>query len=71
MRVNHRRADIAVPEQLLYGPDIVPVFKQMGRERMAQRMGKSPASLSPRCERPRARLFVALIRGDDACIVVR
>jgi len=35
MRVDHRRADIVVPEQLLYGPDIVSIFKQMGGERMA------------------------------------
>ena len=31
----------------------------------------SPALLSPRCEQPLARLFVALIREDDACTVVR
>jgi len=31
----------------------------------------SPALLSPRCERPRARFFTALIREDDACTVVR
>ena len=31
----------------------------------------SPALLSPRCEQPLARFFVALIREDDACIVVR
>ena len=30
----------------------------------------SPALLSPRCEQPLARLFVALIREDDACSVV-
>jgi hypothetical protein len=31
----------------------------------------SPALLSRRCEQPLARLFVALIREDDACTVVR
>src|SRR3990172_1895295 len=31
----------------------------------------SPALLFPRCEQPLARLFVALIRDDDACSVVR
>jgi hypothetical protein len=36
MRVN-RRADITVPQQLLYGPDIVSIFQQMRGERMAQR----------------------------------
>jgi len=36
MRVDHRRADIAVPQQLLYGPDIVSIFQQMRGERMAQ-----------------------------------
>lgn len=34
MRVDHRRADITVPQQLLYGPDIVPIFQQMRSERM-------------------------------------
>jgi hypothetical protein len=29
MRVDHCRTDIAMPQQLLYGPDIVPVFEQM------------------------------------------
>jgi len=31
----------------------------------------SPALLSPRCEQRLARLFVPLIREDDACTVVR
>jgi hypothetical protein len=31
----------------------------------------SPALLYPRCEQLLARLFVALIREDDACSVVR
>jgi hypothetical protein len=31
----------------------------------------SPALLFPRCEQPLARLFVTLIREDDACAVVR
>jgi hypothetical protein len=34
MRV-YRRADIAVPQQLLYGPDIASLFQQMRGEKMA------------------------------------
>jgi len=34
MRVDHRRADITVTQQLLYGPDVVAVFEQMRSEGM-------------------------------------
>ena len=32
MRVDHRRAHIIVPQQLLDGPDITPTLQQMRRE---------------------------------------
>ena len=38
VRVNHRRADVAVAEQLLDGPDVVAGFEQVGCEGMAQRI---------------------------------
>ena len=36
MRIDHRRADVFMAEQLLDRPDIVPVFEQVSRERMPQ-----------------------------------
>ncbi len=36
MCVDHCRADVFMPEQLLDRPDIVPVFEQVSRERMPQ-----------------------------------
>ena len=36
VRVDHRRGDIAVTEELLNGPDVVAVFEQVGRERVAK-----------------------------------
>src|SRR6478672_10380798 len=38
VRVDHRGADVAMPEQLLDGPDVVAGFEQMGGEAVAQRM---------------------------------
>ena len=38
MRVNHRRADIPVPKELLNRPDVRPVLQQMRRKRMTERM---------------------------------
>ena len=32
MRVHHRRADVRVPEQLLRGPNVVPILEQVRRE---------------------------------------
>ncbi len=40
VRVDHCCADVSVPEQLLDRPDIVPVFKQVSRERMPQRVAR-------------------------------
>ena len=36
--VDHGRADVAVAEKFLYGPNIVAGFEQVRRERVAQRM---------------------------------
>ena len=52
MRIDHRRADVAVAEQLLNRPNIISILQQMGRKRMAKRVRTSPALLSRRCERP-------------------
>ena len=41
MGIDHRGADILVPEQFLDGPDVVTVLKEMGPERMAERMATS------------------------------
>lgn len=38
MGVDHSRAHIGVPEQLLHGADVIAILEQMGRERMAKRM---------------------------------
>ena len=71
MGVNHRPANIAVPEQLLDGPDIVSIFQQSRRERNDATNEMLQALLSPRCEQLLERLFVAVIREDDACSIVR
>ena len=39
VKINHRRADIFVTEQLLNGADIVPSLNQMGGEGMAEGVG--------------------------------
>jgi hypothetical protein len=31
VQINHRRADVAMPEQLLHGPDVVAVLKKVSR----------------------------------------
>jgi len=38
MGIDHRGADILVTEQFLDGPDVVAVLKQMGPERMTERV---------------------------------
>ena len=38
MRVNHRRCQLLVSEQILNGANILPVFEQMRGKRMAKRM---------------------------------
>ena len=38
MGVNHCRAHIVVPEQLLYGSNVITIFEQMSREVMTQGM---------------------------------
>jgi hypothetical protein len=40
MRVNHRSADVAVAEEFLNRSDVIPVFKQMGCERVTQSSGR-------------------------------
>ena len=39
VRVNHRRPDVLVPQELLYGPDVVTVLQKMGGKGMAKRVG--------------------------------
>jgi hypothetical protein len=34
MGIGHRRADVLVPEQVLYCPNVIAVFDQTGAERM-------------------------------------
>ena len=34
--VDHRRGDIAVAQEFLNGADVVPVFEQVGRERVPE-----------------------------------
>jgi len=34
MRVNHRRVDVSVPQQLLDGSNVVPFLQQVSSERM-------------------------------------
>src|ERR1019366_639557 len=36
VRVDHRRPHVAVPEQLLNGPDVVAVLEQVRRKRMPE-----------------------------------
>lgn len=36
MRIDHRRADVFVPEQLLNRPDVVAILKQMGGKGMPE-----------------------------------
>ena len=38
VRVDHRRAQIGVPEQFLNGPDVRPALEQMGREGVPERV---------------------------------
>ena len=38
MRINLRRGNILVPQQILHRPDVIPVLQQMRRKRMPQRM---------------------------------
>jgi hypothetical protein len=38
MGIDHRRSDTPMSEQLLNGSDVIAVFKQVRRERMAERM---------------------------------
>jgi hypothetical protein len=42
VRIDHRRAHIRVPEQLLHGANVVTVLEQMRRERMPERMAADP-----------------------------
>ena len=38
MGIDHRRADIFVPQQFLHGADIVTIFQEVCRKAVAQRM---------------------------------
>ena len=38
VQVHHRRRDVARPEQFLHRANVIAVFKEMGREGMAQRI---------------------------------
>ena len=42
MRVDHRRSDVPVPQQLLYSPNVVPLLQKMGSERMPKGMACDP-----------------------------
>src|SRR4030095_496017 len=38
VRIDHRRADVRMPEQLLHGPDVRAILEQVSREGMTQRV---------------------------------
>ena len=40
MRVDHRRFDVAMPQQLLDGSNVRTVFEQVRGKRMAERMAR-------------------------------
>ncbi len=42
MGINHRRTDILVAKQLLYCPNIVPIFQQMSGKGMAKSTTPDP-----------------------------
>ena len=42
MGVNHRRAHIFVPQQLLHGSNVVAVLKEMGGERVPESCDSLP-----------------------------
>ena len=46
VRVGLRGRDVAVSERLLQGADVLPVFQQVRRERVAQRVGTDPGGRS-------------------------
>ena len=39
MRVDHRRRYVAVAQEFLHGADVLAVLQQVGRERVAERVG--------------------------------
>ena len=49
VRVDLRRGDVSVPEQLLNGTDVVPVFEQMRREGMTERVGSGSLRDAAEC----------------------
>jgi hypothetical protein len=53
MRIDHRRADVRMSEQLLHRSNVVPVFQQVCRERMRGTCGSRPAWSHPRGGPPR------------------
>ena len=38
VRVNHRRAQVPVPQEFLYCPDVIPILQEVRRERMPKRV---------------------------------
>ena len=40
VRVDHRRADVTIAQQLLDGPDVAPVLEEVGVERVTEGMGR-------------------------------
>jgi hypothetical protein len=51
VRVNHRRADILVPQQLLHRADVRPAFQKVRRKAVAKYMTRNP--LLDACQRCR------------------
>ncbi len=48
--MDHRRLDVPMAEQLLYGPDVVAAFEQVGGKGMTERVGSGvlgPAAIGP------------------------
>ena len=41
MGVNHRCGHVAVPEQFLHGPDVIPILQEVSCERMTKSVGAS------------------------------
>ena len=42
MRINHRRIDTRVSQQLLHCPNVITAFQQVRRKRMTKRMAGRP-----------------------------
>jgi hypothetical protein len=68
--VDHRCADVAVTEQLLDRPDVVPSLQEVGRERMTQAVRRrrlvDSSPLDGSLERPLKCLVVRMVATDHA-----